>query len=86
MSLVDALPTDPNTDSLYDAFTDWTARQGLSLYAHQEEADTRCSGAGPLSAVEPPLRALPRALIGGLRAASGPPDHSSSVSADRDAL
>jgi len=25
MSLVDALPTDPSTDSLYDAFTDWTA-------------------------------------------------------------
>jgi hypothetical protein len=40
----------PSTDSLYDAFTDWTARQGLSLHAHQEEADTRCSGAGPLSA------------------------------------
>ena len=38
MSLVDALPADPSVDSLYDAFTDWTARQGLSLYPHQEEA------------------------------------------------
>ncbi|MDP1847122.1 MAG: DUF3516 domain-containing protein [Solirubrobacteraceae bacterium] len=38
MSLLDDLPSDPSTDSLYDAFTDWTARQGLSLYAHQEEA------------------------------------------------
>src|SRR5690349_21369114 len=38
MSLVDALPTDPSADSLYDAFTDWTTRQGLSLYPHQEEA------------------------------------------------
>ena len=38
MSLVDALPTDPSAESLYDAFTDWTARQGLSLYPHQEEA------------------------------------------------
>jgi superfamily II RNA helicase len=38
MSLVDAVPTDSTADSLYDAFTDWTTRQGLSLYAHQEEA------------------------------------------------
>jgi len=38
VSLVDALPTDPSTDSLYDAFTDWTAGQGLTLYPHQEEA------------------------------------------------
>ncbi|MDQ3721578.1 MAG: DEAD/DEAH box helicase, partial [Actinomycetota bacterium] len=38
MSLVDALPTGPSADSLYDAFTDWTSRQGLSLYPHQEEA------------------------------------------------
>jgi len=36
MSLVDALPTDPSADSLYEAFTDWTAGQGLSLYPHQE--------------------------------------------------
>src|SRR5882757_6163470 len=38
MNLVDALPTDPSADSLYDAFMDWTAGQGLSLYPHQEEA------------------------------------------------
>ncbi len=38
MSLVDALPTDPSADALYDAFMAWTARQGLSLYPHQEEA------------------------------------------------
>ena len=38
MSLVDAVPTDPSPDSVYDAFMDWTARQGLSLYPHQEEA------------------------------------------------
>jgi superfamily II RNA helicase len=38
MSLVDALPSDPSTDSLYDAFVDWTVGQGLTLYPHQEEA------------------------------------------------
>ncbi len=38
MTLVDAIPSDPNADSLYDAFMDWTAGQGLSLYPHQEEA------------------------------------------------
>ncbi len=38
MNLVDALPPDRSADSLYEAFTDWTARQGLSLYPHQEEA------------------------------------------------
>jgi superfamily II RNA helicase len=38
MSLVDALPTDPNADALYDAFTEWTAQRGLSLYPHQDEA------------------------------------------------
>src|SRR5919112_4284690 len=38
MSLVDALPAQPSADALYDAFTGWTAEQGLSLYAHQEEA------------------------------------------------
>jgi superfamily II RNA helicase len=38
MSLVDAVPTDPSPDSVYDAFMDWTARQGLTLYPHQEEA------------------------------------------------
>src|ERR671921_569017 len=38
MSLVDALPAQPSADALYDAFTAWTAEQGLSLYPHQEEA------------------------------------------------
>jgi superfamily II RNA helicase len=38
MNLVDALPRDPDTDALYDAFTDWTTQQGLALYPHQEEA------------------------------------------------
>ncbi len=38
MSLVDAIPADPNAESLYDAFTDWTAGQGLTLYPHQEES------------------------------------------------
>src|SRR5690349_14169893 len=38
MSLVDALPTDPSADSVYEAFTEWTEAQGLSLYPHQEEA------------------------------------------------
>jgi superfamily II RNA helicase len=38
MNLVDALPSTPSADALFDAFTDWTARQGLSLYPHQEEA------------------------------------------------
>ncbi len=38
MSLLDALPAEPSADALYDAFTDWTIQQGLSLYPHQEEA------------------------------------------------
>ncbi|HEV7751597.1 MAG TPA: DUF3516 domain-containing protein [Baekduia sp.] len=38
MPLLDALPTDPNADALYDAFTEWTAQQGLHLYPHQDEA------------------------------------------------
>ncbi|HEY1539477.1 MAG TPA: DUF3516 domain-containing protein [Solirubrobacteraceae bacterium] len=38
MNLVDALPTDPVPESVYEAFMDWTAGQGLSLYPHQEEA------------------------------------------------
>jgi len=38
MSLVDALPADPSAESLYEAFSAWTAGQGLSLYAHQEES------------------------------------------------
>ena len=38
MSLVHALPSEPSADNLYDAFLDWTTREGLSLYPHQEEA------------------------------------------------
>lgn len=38
MTLVRALPKQPTPDTLYDAFTEWTAEQGLSLYPHQEEA------------------------------------------------
>src|SRR4051812_49233468 len=38
MSLVDTLPTDPDADSIYDAFTAWVAGQGLTLYPHQDEA------------------------------------------------
>src|SRR6476469_9982007 len=38
MSLVDALPIDPDADSIYVAFTAWVSGQGLTLYPHQEEA------------------------------------------------
>ncbi|MDO8211103.1 RNA helicase [Conexibacter sp. CPCC 206217] len=38
MTLVDALPKQPDADSLYDAFTTWTANEGLNLYPHQDEA------------------------------------------------
>src|SRR3954464_15332974 len=38
MSLVDLLPQEPGADSVYEAFLGWTQQQGLSLYAHQEEA------------------------------------------------
>jgi superfamily II RNA helicase len=38
MRLVDALPNPVSADGLFDAFTAWTAGQGLGLYAHQEEA------------------------------------------------
>ncbi len=38
MTLVDALPSQLSADALFDAFTAWTAQQGLSLYPHQEEA------------------------------------------------
>ncbi|MDO9410213.1 RNA helicase [Patulibacter sp.] len=38
MTLVDALPKDPDADALYEAFTDWAAHEGLNLYPHQEEA------------------------------------------------
>ena len=32
------IPEQPSADSVYEAFVDWTEQQGLSLYAHQEEA------------------------------------------------
>ncbi|MCW3039191.1 MAG: box helicase domain protein, partial [Solirubrobacterales bacterium] len=38
MTLVRALPREPDADSLFDAFTTWTQEQGLELYPHQEEA------------------------------------------------
>jgi superfamily II RNA helicase len=38
MTLVDARPSDPTPDALYDAFTAWTAETDLALYPHQEEA------------------------------------------------
>ena len=38
MSLVDVVPEEPSADAVYEAFVDWTEQQGLSLYAHQEEA------------------------------------------------
>ncbi|HEY4276607.1 MAG TPA: DUF3516 domain-containing protein [Conexibacter sp.] len=38
MSLTDLLPDEPSADSIYAAFASWAEQQGLSLYAHQEEA------------------------------------------------
>jgi superfamily II RNA helicase len=38
MTLTDQLPDDPDPDAVFDAFADWTAKQGLTLYPHQEEA------------------------------------------------
>ena len=38
MRLVDALPSHPSADALFEGFRGWTAEQGLSLYPHQEEA------------------------------------------------
>jgi superfamily II RNA helicase len=38
MRLVDALPAQPSPDAVLDAFTAWTATEGLELYPHQEEA------------------------------------------------
>jgi superfamily II RNA helicase len=37
-ALLDSLPAEPSADALFDAFTGWTAEQGLELYPHQEEA------------------------------------------------
>ncbi len=38
MTLTDLLPDTADPDSLYEAFADWTAKQGLTLYPAQEEA------------------------------------------------
>ncbi|MFD8495205.1 DEAD/DEAH box helicase [Amycolatopsis sp. NPDC059657] len=38
MTLTDALPADPDPDSLFEAFSSWTAERGLELYPAQEEA------------------------------------------------
>jgi superfamily II RNA helicase len=37
-NLFDLLPDTPDPDSVFGAFADWTAAEGLSLYPHQEEA------------------------------------------------
>src|SRR3954469_16086256 len=36
--LIDALPSPPTADSVYEAFVGWTEEQGLALYPHQDEA------------------------------------------------
>src|SRR5256714_10356309 len=38
MTLADLLPADTDPDSVFDAFAGWATKQGLVLYAHQEEA------------------------------------------------
>ena len=38
MTLTDLLPESADPDSLYEAFAGWAAKQGLTLYPHQEEA------------------------------------------------
>ncbi|MGH3158960.1 MAG: DEAD/DEAH box helicase, partial [Streptosporangiaceae bacterium] len=38
MDLFDRLPDTPDPDSIFEAFADWTADEGYSLYPHQEEA------------------------------------------------
>ncbi|MEC3979480.1 DEAD/DEAH box helicase [Amycolatopsis sp. H20-H5] len=38
MTLTDLLPAVPDADSLFEAFSSWTAEQGLELYPAQEEA------------------------------------------------
>jgi superfamily II RNA helicase len=38
MTLIDALPADPDPDSLFDAFNTWAESQGLTLYPAQQEA------------------------------------------------
>ncbi len=41
MTLTDLLPADPDADSLFEAFSAWTAERGLELYPAQEEAHDR---------------------------------------------
>jgi superfamily II RNA helicase len=38
MTLTDQLPAGAEPDEVFAAFADWTAAQGFTLYAHQEEA------------------------------------------------
>jgi superfamily II RNA helicase len=38
MTLTDQLPDGAEPDEVFDAFADWTADQGFTLYTHQEEA------------------------------------------------
>ncbi|MGH3713338.1 MAG: DEAD/DEAH box helicase [Micromonosporaceae bacterium] len=38
MTLTDRIPPDPDPDTLYDTFADWTQQQGLELYPAQQEA------------------------------------------------
>src|SRR5580698_2048167 len=38
MTLTDLLPDTDQPDAVFEAFTAWSAKQGLSLYPHQEEA------------------------------------------------
>ncbi|AEH08977.1 DEAD/DEAH box helicase [Candidatus Protofrankia datiscae] len=38
MTLADRLPPHPDPDSIFDAFTEWTQKQGLTLYPAQAEA------------------------------------------------
>jgi superfamily II RNA helicase len=38
MTLTDLLPADPDPDTLFEAFSAWTAERGIQLYPAQEEA------------------------------------------------
>ena len=38
MTLADLLPTDPEPDAIYDAFTGWVEGRGIELYPAQQEA------------------------------------------------
>src|ERR671916_937334 len=38
MTLTDLLPADADPETILDAFNGWVGEQGLTLYAHQEEA------------------------------------------------